>query len=84
MKISVELSYYPFVNIVEEEVGKFLVKLKNYEGLTIKTNFMSTHIIGEYEKVMELLNKELADTFNSRKSVFVMKISNGCDESCNI
>jgi uncharacterized protein YqgV (UPF0045/DUF77 family) len=84
MKVSVEISYYPFVENAEEIVGRFLEKLNKYSDLRIITNFMSTQIIGEYRKILELLDEELLNSFNSQKSVFLMKITNACKENCSI
>lgn len=84
MKISLEMSYYPFLENAENEVNVFLERLKKYPDLKIITNFMSTQIIGEFQQIMEFLSKELHDSFNCQKSVFVIKISNTCDETCDL
>jgi len=59
MKITVEMSLYPLAENYTEHIIKFIKSMKTYTLLTIRTTAMSTYIVGEYDDVMSMLNKEL-------------------------
>lgn len=58
MKISVELTLTPLQDDYEPAIINFIKKLRA-SGLTVKENPLSTQVYGEYDKVMEILNKEM-------------------------
>ena len=65
MRISVEMSLYPLQTEYVEEILDFLEELKKIEGLSIKTNTMSTQVHGEYDLVMSSIAKCLKVPFES-------------------
>ncbi|MCF6240958.1 MAG: hypothetical protein L3J74_06380 [Bacteroidales bacterium] len=78
MTISLEISLYPFADKYPEEVNHFLENIYRQKNLKIETNSMSTIIVGEYHKIMSLMNTEMFRFFENNKAVFILKISNGC------
>ncbi len=65
MQVTLEISMYPLKNEYEAYIIDFISRLKNNEGILVKTNAMSTYIQGEFEEVWNLLGKELNGTFES-------------------
>lgn len=77
MKISIEISMYPFSENFGEPILNFIKKIKSYPNISTKTNSMSTQIFGDYDDVMNLLKKEIKPVFEDKlKTVMVMKIIN--------
>ena len=62
MDISVELTFGPLQNNYEEQIINFIKKLRE-TGLTVIENPLSTHVYGEYDKVMNVLQKEIKAAF---------------------
>jgi len=62
MNISVELTLTPLQNEFEGPIINFIKKLRN-SGLTVLENPLSTQVFGEYDKVMNILNTEIKNTF---------------------
>lgn len=58
MNISVELTLTPIQDDYEPAIINFIKNLRN-SGLTVKENPLSTHVYGEYDAVMNVLNKEM-------------------------
>jgi len=65
MRISVEMSLYPLHSEYVDEILGFIHALKQIEGLSIKTNTMSTQIHGEYDLVMSSITECLKIPFES-------------------
>jgi uncharacterized protein YqgV (UPF0045/DUF77 family) len=76
MKTSAEISYYPLNEEYVPPIRGFIDRINTYEGLTVRTNGMSTQIFGEYDILMNALAKEIRESFKHPHSVFVMKIIN--------
>lgn len=76
MNTSVEISYYPLNQEYVPPIREFIDRINTYEGLTIRTNGMSTQIFGEYDILMNAITKEIRQSFNHPHSVFVMKVIN--------
>ena len=58
MKISVELTLTPLQDNFEPAIIDFIKNLRN-SGLTVLENPLSTQVFGDYDAVMELLQKEM-------------------------
>jgi uncharacterized protein YqgV (UPF0045/DUF77 family) len=58
MKISVELTLTPIQDDYEPAIINFIKSLRN-SGLTVLENSLSTQVYGEYDAVMNLLQKEM-------------------------
>lgn len=76
MIISAEISYYPLKDDFLEPIGDFIERMRAYEELTVRVNGMSTHVIGEYDRVMMALKKEIKQSFELPHSVFAIKFLN--------
>ncbi len=77
MTIAVEITLYALTEGYVPEVDEFLERINTYKHIRIITNHMSTRLIGEYDEVMDCLQKEMKDTFNREgKYSFVMKVLN--------
>jgi uncharacterized protein YqgV (UPF0045/DUF77 family) len=58
MKISVELTLTPLQDDYEPAIINFIKSLRN-SGLTVLENPLNTQVYGEYDAVMNLLQKEM-------------------------
>jgi uncharacterized protein YqgV (UPF0045/DUF77 family) len=77
MKASVEISMYPFDPDYGTAILKFINRLRQHEGLEVKTNTMSSQIFGDYDLVMQVLTKEMKAAFEENEAVvMVMKVVN--------
>ncbi|TAI47893.1 thiamine-binding protein [Flagellimonas allohymeniacidonis] len=68
MKISVELTLTPLQDNFEPPIIDFIKKLRTSD-LTILENPLSTQVYGDYDKVMELLQKEIKTSFKGLEHV---------------
>ncbi len=74
MKISVELTLTPLQDNFEPPIIDFIKKLRASE-LTVLENPLSTQVYGEYDKVLDLLQTEIKETFeNLEHVVLTMKM----------
>ena len=64
MKISVELTLTPLQDNFEPAIIDFIKKLRD-SGLTVMENPLSTQVYGDYDEVMELLQKEMKNTMQA-------------------
>lgn len=77
MKITVEMSFYPFAEQYLPAIKNTVSRLNKAEQVKVRTNATATHIVGEYDVVMALINKEIKVSFEEvGKSVFVCKFIN--------
>ena len=74
MKISVELTCTPLQNEYEQPIKDFIKKIRD-SGLTVLENPLSTQVYGDYDEVMNLLNKEIKNSLELLDAgIFLMKI----------
>ena len=77
MKVAIEISYYPLQEEYETTIINFIDRLNHYDGIGIKTNSMSTQIVGDYDLVMQVLTKEMKTSLSEHHlSAMVLKILN--------
>lgn len=77
MKISIEISLYPLDKNYSQAIREFISRVSQYQQVEIRYQPMSTQITGEFDLCMELLNKELKQSFNQDKTIAaVIKIIN--------
>jgi uncharacterized protein YqgV (UPF0045/DUF77 family) len=76
MNTSIDISYYPLKVEFIPPIKSFIDRLHGYEGLTVKTNGMSTQVFGEYFEVMKAITDEIHKSFALPHSVFILKIIN--------
>lgn len=78
MKTTIEISKYPLNANYEPPILDFIGRLKANINLKVKTNATSTHVVGEYDEVMNIIQKEIKDSFEKYgKAIFVMKVLKG-------
>ena len=81
MKTTVEISKYPLNEYYEEPILDFINRIKKQTNIKVKVNATATHIAGDYDEIMELLQKEIKHSFETYgKAIFVIKILNGALE----
>ncbi|GGE13611.1 thiamine-binding protein [Psychroflexus salis] len=64
MQISVELTLTPIQDDYEPAIIQFIQALRD-SGLAMKENPLSTQVFGEYDEVMQVLNKEMKVAFEA-------------------
>ncbi len=78
MKTTVEISKYPLNENYEEPIIDFINRLNKIDSIQLKTNATSTHIVGDFDVVMDILKNEIKASFEKYgKAIFVMKVLNG-------
>lgn len=77
MTSTIEISLYPLNNDYPSSVLAFLEKLRKLEGLEVRTNGMSTIIIGGFDGLWTQLGELVKLQLSSEDSVFVMKVAAG-------
>ena len=78
MKTTIEMSNYPLNADYIPPIQDFIDRLNLNTNIAVKTNATSTHIVGEYDEVMVILQKEIKASFEKYgKMIFVMKVLNG-------
>ena len=74
MKTTVEISNYPLSEEFIPKIQDFIDRCNSHENIIIKTNATSTHIMGDYDIVFNLLQKEIKTSFEKYgKQIFVVK-----------
>ena len=74
MKVSVELTFSPLQDNYEPEIIRFIKALRD-SGLTVLENPLSTQVFGDYERVMEVLQREMHHSLEAvRQGVFFIKM----------
>jgi len=77
MKTTVEISNYPLSEEFEPKILDFIERCQA-SGLTTKVNATSTHLQGDYDRVMDVLKEEIKRSFEKYgKMIFVVKILKG-------
>ena len=75
MKTTIEISKYPLNEDYEPPIIDFIARLSLHDDIELKTNATSTHVVGDYDLVMSVLNKEIKNSFEKfGKSIFVIKV----------
>ncbi len=77
MRVSIEISKYPLDTNYGNAILDFIQRLNQFSNITVKTNSMSTQIFGEYDEIMQILQKEMKISFSRPETVvLVMKFVN--------
>jgi uncharacterized protein YqgV (UPF0045/DUF77 family) len=77
MKITVDISMYPLAEDYKPVIKTFIRKLREFDGLTLVTNQLSTQINGEFDAVTTALNACIRESMEAQnKVVFVTRYLN--------
>lgn len=80
MRAAVDISLYPLADEFIPAIEDFIERLNRHHGLEVRTNPMSTQIVGDYSVVMDALKLEMLTSFEHQgKAVFVLKILNASE-----
>jgi len=74
MEASVEISLYPLNEEYKDIILGFIHNLNKHQDLVIETNYMSTQIFGDYDKIFEVVKEEMRRVYTEYRAVLVMKI----------
>ncbi len=78
MKTTIEISNYPLNADYIPPIQDFIDRINTHANITVKVNATSTHIVGEIDEVMPILQQEIKTSFEKYgKMIFVMKVLNG-------
>lgn len=78
MKTTIEISNYPLNADYIPPIQDFIDRINTHANITVKVNATSTHIVGEIDEVMPILQREIKTSFEKYgKMIFVMKVLNG-------
>ncbi|NCP45955.1 MAG: hypothetical protein COW67_02875 [Flavobacteriales bacterium CG18_big_fil_WC_8_21_14_2_50_32_9] len=78
MKTTIEISNYPLNADYIPPIKDFIDRLNLNKNIKVKTNATSTHIVGDFDVVMPILQKEIKISFEKYgKMIFVVKVLNG-------
>lgn len=77
MIVTVEVSNYPLNADYEPIILDFIERCKE-SGIRVKVNATSTHLQGDYDEVMQVLQQEIKTSFEKfGKMIFVVKVLKG-------
>jgi uncharacterized protein YqgV (UPF0045/DUF77 family) len=75
MDVAVEISLYPLQQDYLPAIRAFMARLRCEPELRVESTSMSTHIVGDYERVMQLLSRELRGALRGAdRSVVIVKL----------
>ena len=78
MKLTAELSLYPFREGYIEVIKAFIEAANRHPDLTIISNAMSTQVCGDHDKVINLISRELQASYEKfGRQVLVCKLIPG-------
>ena len=78
MKLTIELSLYPFDSDYKSKIRDFIAKLNRRDALLVTTTQTSTMIHGDYTYLMDTLKDLIAWSFETHgREVFVAKFIPG-------
>ena len=74
MNITVDISMYPLAEDYKPVIKSFIRQLREFDGLTLVTNQLSTQINGEYDAATTAINTCIRESMEQQnKIVFVVK-----------
>ena len=77
MKVAVDISLYPLDAKFIPPIKDVIARLNEHDDLEVRTNAMSTQLVGVFDDVMDALRQEIGTTFEQLpKAVFAIKILN--------
>ena len=77
MKASVEISLYPLAEDYKSRIIGFIERLRESGKFEVISNGMSTQLFGEYDDIMEVLQKEIGEELKKHRTMAILKIGDG-------
>jgi uncharacterized protein YqgV (UPF0045/DUF77 family) len=77
MIATIEISMYALTDNYADRVIGFIQRMKEYKGIKMEVNGLSTQLFGEYDVLMDALKKEMNEDLQNGKNVFLLKIGKG-------
>jgi uncharacterized protein YqgV (UPF0045/DUF77 family) len=77
MKVTVDISMYPLADDYKPAIKSFIRRLREFDGLKLVTNQLSTQANGEYDAVTSAINTCIRESMEQQdKVVFVARYLN--------
>jgi uncharacterized protein YqgV (UPF0045/DUF77 family) len=74
MNITVDISMYPLADDYKPAIKSFIRRLREFDGLTLVTNQLSTQVNGKYDAATTAINTCMRESMaQQNKVVFVVK-----------
>ncbi len=74
MQASVDISLYPLKEDYIPAIAEFIDRISQYPQISVTRNDLSTQLFGDYDKIMDILKKEIRYSWETwGKGVFVIK-----------
>ena len=77
MQATIDISLYPLQDGYKQTILTFVKTLRKHADLCVETDGMSTQIIGEYDVLLSLLQREMKQVLFDNKAVFIIKLAKG-------
>lgn len=78
MQTTIEISNYPLTEAYEEQILDFIERVRSHSNIDAKVNATSTHIIGSYDVVFTVLQREIKTSYEKYgQMIFVIKVLKG-------
>jgi len=78
VKLTAELSLYPFREEYKPIIKEFIARLHKHGDLEIVSNAMSTQVCGDFDHVFAVIRQELKASYNEQgRQVLVVKFIPG-------
>lgn len=77
MQATLEVSLNPLTEDYDAVVTAFCERLKNYNGIKVEVNGLSTQLFGDYDRLMEIVQHEVKAVLAAQPAVFHMKMARG-------
>ena len=75
MKLTAEISMYPFVENYKAPIKAFIAQLNSYPGLRVDSGPTATLLVGDYDVLMDALKDAINWSYREfGKCVFVTKL----------
>ncbi len=74
MQASVDISLYPLKEDYIPAIAEFIDRISQHPQISVTRNDLSTQLFGDYDKIMDILKKEIRYSWETwGKGVFVIK-----------
>lgn len=77
MQATVEISLNPLTDNYDAVVTAFCERLKQYNGIKVEVNGLSTQLFGDYDRIMEVIQNEVKGILADQPAVFHLKMAKG-------